>query len=251
MESTAKCEIHMVRNYCLGSEILIERVPTGIDNLDVLLNGGFPRGSLIVLAGNCGSGKTTLAAQFLHAGATKYNEPGILVSFAEGHSVLIEFLRTLGLDFDQLEKQRKVSILDFVSMKEAGISIAIDQILTEISDIKAKRLVIDSFSAIASSFDDKTEVRIMLHAILSKMVRQLGCTTLVIVEIPWGTTPIGMGLEEFVADGVILINSFIEDFQMKRRMLIAKMRGTLHSSKYHDIAITADGISIVPVPTLK
>jgi circadian clock protein KaiC len=230
---------------------LIERVPTGIDNLDVLLKGGFPRGGLIVLAGNCGSGKTTLAAQFLHAGATKHNEPGVFVTFAEGHSVLIDFLKTFGLDFEQLEKQRKISILDFVSMKEAGISIAIDQILTEISSIKAKRLVIDSFSAVASSLEDKSEVRIMLHAILSKMVRQLGCTTLIVVEIPWGAASIGMGAEEFVSDGVIMINSFVEDFEMKRRMLIVKMRGTEHSTKYHDIAITANGISIVPVPTMK
>lgn len=230
---------------------MIDRVRTGIENLDFLLKGGFPRGSLIVLAGNPGSGKTILGGQFLYAGATKYNEPGVYVSFAEGRSILIEFMKAFGFDFGKLETQGKVRIMDLVAMKEAGLSAAMENVLGAIMSMKAKRLVIDSFSAIASAFREKADVRVMLHTILSKMVRQLDCTTILITEISWGKQSIGEGIEEFVADGVIMIDSFIENFEMKRRMIILKMRGTEHSTKYHDVSVSANGISIVPVPTMK
>lgn len=60
-----------------------DRVPTGIEGLDPSIEGGFPRGSLILLAGNPGTGKTVFGAQFLYRGASVYGEPGVYVSFAE------------------------------------------------------------------------------------------------------------------------------------------------------------------------
>jgi len=90
----------------------------------------------------------------------------------------------------------------------------------------AKRLVIDSFSAMAQAFKEPIEARSILHNILGKLVRQLGCTTLLIVEVPMGSERLGISIEEFVADGVIVLKKDYHNDMLIREIEIEKMRGT-------------------------
>ena len=182
-----------------------DRVPTGIDGLDNLIEGGFPRGSLILVAGNPGTGKTVFSAQFLYRGAVDYGENGVYVSFAEGKNSFIDYMRRFGMDFERLEKEGKVKILDMVTVKAESISDILNKIVEEALSLKAKRLVIDSFSTLAQAFQEKIEARIMLHTILGKIVKSAGCTTILIVEIPYGQEGMGLGIEEFVADGILIL----------------------------------------------
>ena len=80
-----------------------KRTQTGIEGLDRLVEGGFPQGSMIVLAGSPGSGKTIAAAQYLHHGATKLGEKGVYISFGERKEVFFENIERFGLDFKELE----------------------------------------------------------------------------------------------------------------------------------------------------
>jgi len=202
------------------------RVSSGIDGLDSLIDGGFPKGSLILLAGNPGTGKTVFGMQFLCKGAKEYGENGIYVSFAESEDTLVNNMSKLfGYDLKTMQNG-KVKVLDFTTVTEKGLSTILEMVLQEITALKAKRLVIDSFSAMAQAFKEPIEARIILHNILGKMVRQLGCTTILVVEVPTGSEKIGVSIEEFVADGVIVLRRGNLEGRLIREIEIEKLRGT-------------------------
>lgn len=227
----------------------IERIPTGIPGLDNLIQGGFPRGSLIVVAGNPGSGKTIFSGQFLYFGAVNCGERGVYVSFAESHENFISNLSSFGFNFSRLEKEGKFRFLDMVTMKEEGVTTALETVINEIYALNAKRLVIDSFTAIAQAFKEKIDVRTVLHTILGKIVREVGCTTLLLVEVPIGEQRIGLSIEEFIADGIIVLETIIDGLEIRRRAIIRKMRGTEHSLKYHNLIFSKNGIIFTPMVT--
>src|SRR5256884_9217486 len=88
------------------------RVSTGIPGLDELLEGGFPTGSLITLAGRPGTGKTIFGSQFLYQGARESGEPGMYVSMLEGRKGDFGNMKRLGLDLEPLEKKKLIRILE-------------------------------------------------------------------------------------------------------------------------------------------
>ncbi|MEM1585826.1 MAG: ATPase domain-containing protein [Candidatus Bathyarchaeia archaeon] len=205
----------------------IKRAPIGISGLDEVLGGGFPRGSLIILAGNPGTGKTIFSATFLHNGIVNYGERGVYVSFAENREAFLSNMLSLGFNFEELEKRGMFRFLDLVTAREEAAPAIMETVLREVSEFGAKRLVIDSFSAMAQAFKDTHEARIILHTILSRVTRLMGCTAILIVEVPYGENRMGLGLEEFVADGIILLRrSEFEGGRFLREMEILKMRGT-------------------------
>ncbi len=203
----------------------VPKAAIGDRGFDSAVGGGFPRGGLVVLAGNPGLGKTIFSSQFLLGGAGK-GERGVYASFAEGRTAFLSYLRSVGYDFERLERARKIRILDFITMKEEGISNVLDAILTEVSRFKAKRLVIDSFSALAQAFGKAIDARIILHTVLSKIVRQMGCTTVLILETPIGEERIGWGVEEFVADAIIQFRREQVEDRFCRTFAVLKMRGS-------------------------
>jgi len=164
--------------------------------------------------------------QFLCRGAQDYGENGIYVSFAESEDTLFHNMSKLfGYDL-KTGGDGKVKVLDFTTVTEKGLSTILEMILKEITALKAKRLVIDSFSAMAQAFKEPIEARIILHNILGKMVRQLGCTTILVVEVPSGSERIGVSIEEFVADGVIVLRRDNLEGRLIREIEIEKLRGT-------------------------
>lgn len=204
-----------------------DRVSTGDQNLDRLMEGGFPRGSLILLAGNPGVGKTVFGANFICKGVRDFNETGIYVSLAEDKETFYSNIsKHFGINCEECDKRSMCIFLDYATVKEEGISAMLESILEEIVKVKAKRLVIDSFTAMAQPFKDPFESRIILHTILGKIVRKMGCTTLLICEVPYGTNIISKGMEEFVADGVIILRASNLEGRLFRDLEIRKMRGT-------------------------
>jgi len=204
----------------------VEMVPTGVCGLDELIGGGFPRKSLIVLAGNPGAGKTILSAQFLYRGCVDYGECGVYASLAESREQFIWEMRGFGFNFEKLEEEGRFRFHESLTAKEAAAPAVLESILEEIGKTGAKRLVIDSFSSLAQAFKEPHEARIILHTILSRVVRYMGCTTILIVEIPYGEEKIGLGVEEFVADGIIVLRKRRLDGRLLRDLEILKMRGT-------------------------
>jgi KaiC/GvpD/RAD55 family RecA-like ATPase len=206
-------------------KMLEDRCQTGVEGFDVLIEGGIPRGSLVLLAGHAGSGKTVFSAKYLYHGASKLNEPGIYVSFAENRETFLKNMKRMDMDFEKYERGGTFKFLDLFTVEERGVPDVVTSILEEVSSMKAKRLVIDSFSTLAQALQKPIDSRVVLHTILSKMVRQAGCTTLLVIEMPKNLGGIGLGLEEFVADGVIILRRKWLDGRLLRELEIVKMRG--------------------------
>ncbi len=223
---------------------MVERVKSGVDGLDRLVEGGFLKGDVILLAGNTGSGKTILSAQFICNGAVKYGEKGVYVTFEENAGTLKRNLLRFGYDLEKLEREGAVKILDLEAIKGAGLSANIEFILNVLREIGAQRLVIDSLTAFLSACEEKFEYRTLMH-LFYKILKKLGCTTVMTCSVPTGLETLGLGIEEFIADSVITLENIVHDGELKTRFLIRKMRGTNHSKKYHEVMIDRKGLKIV------
>lgn len=225
---------------------MFDRISTGIKGLDEQVEGGFPKGSFILLAGSPGSGKTIASAQFLYYGAQKAKENGVYISFGERKRVFFENMKRFGLNFRKLESKGKFKFLDMMTPRNEEISIdTLNAALEQILAIKAKRLVIDSFSALSLAFNKKIDARIALH-MLEKLTREINCTTLLVVEVPTGHLGLGLGFEEFVVDGIILFETVEARSGIRKRAILRKMRGTNHNQNYTDIVISDKGLSLTP-----
>jgi KaiC/GvpD/RAD55 family RecA-like ATPase len=199
--------------------------PTGISGLDNLIGGGFQKGSIIMLAGNPGTGKTVFASKFLSSGLTDFGEPGIYVSFGENKETLVGNMdKQCGPGIGKSLRNDKIKFLEYTVMTDVGLEAILKTILDEVVKLGAKRLVIDSYSAMAPLFE-KGAIRTVLHSVLGEVVREAGCTTLMICEVPRGDLNLGTGVEEFVADGIILLSTKEIDGRPIRELEILKMRG--------------------------
>jgi KaiC/GvpD/RAD55 family RecA-like ATPase len=203
----------------------VNKVPLGIPGLDENLGGGVPKGCMIMLAGEPGTGKTTFAAQFLYRGAVDHGERGVYVSFVEDKATFFNNMRGLGFDFEGLEGEGKFRFLEMLTVREAGVPETLNLILKEIIEFKAQRLVLDSFTALAQAIREVQEVRVLLQSFLSRMIKSRECTTIIITEKPYGVNRVGTGVEEFIADCVILLKRGWLDQRPVRELEVLKARG--------------------------
>ena len=224
---------------------LSERVPTGIDGLDTLIEGGFLRGDVILLAGGTGSGKTIFSAQFIHNGATQYGEKGVYATFEEDAKTLKRNMLKFGFDLEKLEREGAIKVLDLETLRGGGLSANIEFILSTLKEIDGKRLVIDSLTAFLSACTENLEYRMLMH-LMYKMLKTRGYTTIMTCSVPKGARTLGLGIEEFIADSVMFLENVIDSLELKTRFMMFKMRGTDHSKKYHNVIITEKGLQIVP-----
>lgn len=224
-----------------------DKVSTGIPSLDKMLEGGFNRGDTILVAGQPGAGKTTLGLQFLYSGATKYGENGVYVTFVESVKKLKRDALKIGWDFEKLRK--KVNFLDLMQATGAkGLEANFAVMMTEIELADSKRIVIDSLSAMTTYIETKAEARTFV-GMVNRLLENAGCTSLLLVEMPWGKSDIGSGFEEFLADGLIVLESTIDSFRVRRMLFVPKMRGVNHDLSCYDFFISTDGIDVSPIPT--
>jgi len=224
---------------------LIERVPTGIAGLDSLIEGGFLKGDIILVAGRTGSGKTIFSTQFIYHGAVQYSEKGVYATFEEDAKTLKRNMLKFGFDLERLEQKGMIKVIDLEGLKGEGLSANIDYILGAIEEIKGKRLVIDSLTAFLTGCAEKFEYRTFMHLIY-RMLKLHGYTTIMTCSVPTGKDTLGLGIEEFVADSVIFLENTIDGLELKTRFMIRKMRGTDHSKKYHNVIVTNKGLQITP-----
>jgi len=225
------------------------KVLTGIPSLDKILDGGLHKGDTILVAGQPGAGKTTLGLQFLYNGATECGENGMYVTFVESVQKLKRDAVKFGWNFDELMEKKSIRFLDLIQATgEKGLEANLAVIMSEIEIMGIKRLVIDSLSAMTTYIDSKADARAFV-GMLSRFLENAGCTSFLLVEVPWGKSDIGAGFEEFLSDGLVVLESTIEHFTVKRTLFVPKMRGTNHDLKCYDFFITSDGIDVSPVPT--
>ncbi|CAN5863984.1 circadian clock protein KaiC [soil metagenome] len=149
------------------------------------------------------------------------------------------------MDFEKFENQASFIYLDFISLSNDGIQDAFEEILTAIKSVSAKRIVLDSFSALAMSFKDRIESRITMQVFLGKIMRAEGITSIIISEIPHGRNDLGEGIEESVADAVIKLEHG-PDNASPTFLKVLKMRGTAINKEKHVCSITSEGMILYP-----
>jgi len=223
---------------------MVERTATGIEGLDRILEGGFPKGSVILLSGGSGTLKTILATQFIYNGGKQFKEPGVFVTVEESAKNIGWNIESFGWDIKSLEDKNLMKIYRLKLTPERDIKAQIDEELKMISElvqkIGAKRLVIDSTTAFGIWIKEPGDLRYMIFKFASEL-KELGCTTLLTAETKGGKTDFSaFGVEEFVVDGVLALY-----FSPPNRSVhVRKMRGTNHSKKVHPLEITKAGIEV-------
>jgi len=227
----------------------IERISSGIPTLDALIEGGIPKGFTVLVAGNPGTGKTILTSHFLYNGLLK-GEAALYVSFSESKNQFYENFDRFGMNFSEFERNNKFAYLDFASITKEGITDALEEVLNVSRIIGAKRLVVDSFSAILLAFNSINEARIALHVVLGKMLRSEGITNMLITEVPIGSNSMGSGMEEFVADGIIQLEHGSNN-AIPSTLKVVKMRSTLIDRESHVSFIGQKGMVVYPKQSLR
>ena len=232
------------------SAIRSERVSSGIPELDEILGGGYYEGSLILVCGNPGAGKTIFTTQFLFEGTRDHDERRMHVSFAEGPENYYRNMASLGLDMKSLADKRQFKFLDLLSMHPEGMQESLNLVFQTVSEFKPQRLVVDSISAVLQSLG-QSGARTFLHALFGKIIKQQGVTTLLIGEVPYGESKIGFGIEEFIADGVIILKASKIGATERREIEIAKMRGSRIERATYEYLIDEryHGVGLVVLPT--
>jgi len=237
----------------------IKRIQSGINGLDELIEGGLPKTRSFLVSGATGSGKTIFSMQYVYTGATKYSEPGIYVTLDERPSLIREDMQKLGWNISQLENEKKLVILD-ASIARIGMSSdetysisdmqfdykkLLMNIVRVAKEIGAKRVVIDSIATLGMYFNKDEDVRAAILEIVYVLSR-IGVTSLLVSEMDSVTKGYSRyGVEEFVADGVIVLRYLDTGVQgINRTLLVRKMRATNHSSEIHPMEITSKGIVV-------
>lgn len=219
------------------------RVKTGILELDEMLHGGFMRGDAVMLAGAAGTGKTTLALQYLVNGV-KMGEPGVYVTFEELPDQIYRDAMNFGWDLRALEEQNMFRLVCTSPdvMLEAGESNIIDE---SVKDIQPKRLVVDSLSHL-EMFVEKGNLRMEAYRLIMHL-KNKGLSSILLWESPQITgstftvTDVGMS---FLVDGIVLLKPVEIESSMRKALVVLKLRGSDHDKKLREFQITKSGVKI-------
>jgi circadian clock protein KaiC len=247
---------------------LSKLVKTGVQGLDDLLNGGFPEGRVILVIGGPGSGKTILASQFLYNGIDDYNENGIFVSLDEGKDHYYSEMRNFGWDFKKLEEEKKFAFIDATKLsriallreklmieskslrgKQLQIDKLVEEIQTNIEQINAKRVVLDTLATLFHRFPDPIERRVAVVDLIESL-SELKITAIITTELGRLTLDREVSIEEYMTHGVILMQTLYSQGVTSRALQVVKMRGTKINTNWVPYTIDRTGVEIFPDVTL-
>ena len=238
-----------------SSPATLGKSPSGIKGLDEITGGGLPTGRPTLICGAAGCGKTLMAAEFVVRGAAQYNEPGAIILFEETAEELTANMRSIGYDLDAMQSQGQLA-LDFIRVDPAelietgsydleGLFIRIGH---AIDSVGAKRVALDTIETLFSDIANHAILRAELRR-LFRWLKDRGVTAVITGER--GEKALTRyGLEEYVADCVILLDHRIVDQVSTRRLRVVKYRGSAHGTNEYPFLIGARGISVLPITSL-
>ena len=235
---------------------VLSKTKTGINGLDEITMGGLPKGRPTLICGGPGCGKTLMALEFIVKGATLYNETGVFMAFEEKVDELTTNVASLGFDLAKLQKNKKLRIdyvhIDRTEVEETGeydlngLFIRLDH---AINSIGAKRVVLDTIENLFAGLTNQAILRAELRR-LFQWLKDKGVTAIITGEKGQGTLT-RHGLEEYVSDCVIFLDHRIVNQISTRRLKIIKYRGSLHGTNEYPFLIDEEGITVLPVTSLK
>jgi circadian clock protein KaiC len=236
----------------------VKKIRTMVEGFDDVTHGGLPVGRTTIVSGTSGTGKTMLSVQFLYNGITHFGETGVFVTFEESPADIIKNAHSFGWDLQKLVNEGKLFILDASPDPEGqevigsfDLSALIERIQYAIVKHKAKRVSVDSVTAVFQQYDAASVVRRELFRLVARL-KQMGVTTLMTTERldEYGAVA-RYGVEEFVSDNVIIARNVLEGERRRRTIEILKLRGTTHMKGEYPFTITNKGINIFPLGAMR
>jgi circadian clock protein KaiC len=233
----------------------LAKAPTGIQGLDEITGGGLPQGRPTLLCGSAGCGKTLIAMEFLVRGAVEFDEPGVFVAFEEHSRELATNFASLGHDLNALIAAKKL-LIDYVHIERSEIQETGDydleglfiRLAYAIDKVGARRIVLDTIEALFSGLSNTAVLRAELRR-LFRWLKEKGVTAVITGERGEKSLT-RYGLEEYVADCVILLDHRVEGQMATRRLRIVKYRGSTHGTSEYPFLIDEGGISILPITSM-
>jgi len=234
----------------------VPKLATGIAGFDHVTMGGLPRGRTTLLVGPAGSAKTVFAGQFLAEGIRR-GQPGVFVTFEEPARDLRANLATLGWDVAEWEEQglwrfidaSPVPGTDQIEVGAYNFAGLIARIGHAVDQTAAERVAIDSVGAVFGQFSDASTVRSQLHHLAAEL-RRMGLTVVITAESAAESsgTLSRHGVEEFVADNVVILRNQLEDEKRRRTIEVLKLRGAMHrKGEYPFTVLPGQGIVVIPL----
>jgi KaiC domain protein len=224
----------------------MDRVKTGIEGLDEMLEGGLPRSQAVAVMGSFGTGKTTFGLQFIQEGL-KAGDKGIFISLEEDQESILNNTRSFGWDLQPIIEQKKLAI---VKLEPTDAKTTITRIKSElpefIKSFGASRIVLDSVSLLNLLFDTDHEKRSNLFTLI-QMIKKTGATCLMTAEVRDDNPNASRdGLVEYAVDGVIALRyeELKEKAEIQLTIRVMKMRRIQHSRRVKPYAITGKGIEV-------
>ncbi|MFZ3350090.1 MAG: circadian clock protein KaiC [Xanthobacteraceae bacterium] len=235
-----------------GGLPMVGKSPTGIHGLDEVTQGGLPQGRPTLLCGSAGCGKTLFAMTFLYKGMVEYNEPGVFIAFEEWPEDLIKNVGSLSYDIERLIAEKKLAIdhieIERTKIEESGeydLEGLFIRLGFAIDSVGAKRVVIDTIETLFSGLENELLLRSELRR-LFEWLKVKGVTAIITAERGEGTLT-RYGLEEYVADCVILLDNRVNDQLSTRRLRVVKYRGSAHGTNEYPFIIDEQGITVMPI----
>jgi circadian clock protein KaiC len=222
----------------------MDRVKTGIKGLDTMLGGGFLRDTANLVEGAPGTGKTTLGMQFIYNGI-QANEPGLIITFEEFPQQYYHDAAAFGWNFVDLEKQGLLKVV-MTSPEASRLDIeSVDGLLeSHISQMGARRVVVDSISQFTRLTQDPVELRGLEYSFINALKRH-GLTSVLTCESP---VLLGEAAEDsqisFVADSYLLLRYVEIESAIRKALLVLKMRGSDHAKDIRQYDITKTGFEV-------
>lgn len=234
-----------------------EYIKTGVVGFDDLFEQGIPKGSSILVAGGAGSGKTILCLQTIKSHAEQ-GEKCLYMSFEESEEKLMHHMEDFGWDPGKLVKKGSLLIkrfnpFDITRSVDALLLEAKGELLIDIEpvifpeDFKPEIVVVDSLTAIASAFTGKEDSYRIYIEQLFRFFEKIGATSFLITETSQIPTIFSQtGVEEFLADGVIVLYNLKRGNVRENAIEVLKLRGAKHQKKIVAMQITSKGIVVYP-----
>ncbi len=237
-----------------GSRSWLPKSPTGIDGFDQITDGGLPAGRSTLVCGPPGAGKSLFAVQFLVNGATRFAEPGVLLTFEENRGDLVANVGSLGLDLEALERSGQMMIdalplaSGTVGTGEFNLEALKVRLAYAVEKVGAKRVAIDSVEALFAAFGRPALIRSELHSLFGWFKDQQ-LTTVITGESGVGTLT-RHGIEEFLSDCVVVLDHRVEREVVTRRMRVLKYRGSTHGLNEYPFLVGPGGVEVLPITSL-
>jgi circadian clock protein KaiC len=225
-----------------ASKLALARQTTGAPPFDAILGGGIPAGSVVVVAGEPGSGKTVLVLQMLFAAAREGKRSLYFTTLSEPAAKLIRFMQRFDF-FDADLLHDRIALTDLGDAIRAGAGTVIDVLQAKIDEVEPAFVVIDSYRALLELLENDASPRAFTYD-LACQTAAWGATTVLVGE--YARAEVAQRPEFAIADGIIFLGSEREELTSVRGLEVLKMRGLGYSSGRHFFDISEEGLIVYP-----